>query len=761
MPPHGRRLFRARSERMDPCFVDVEAYSTPLGETKTRLVVTDAVHWYIANDVTEEPIMAALLTDPGVSLTADIMEVDGALVPPAKKMNRIHWKIEFELVMTPGSHLTGYSLSCPARRMSLDEIAPSLASLLTYCATATAPAPPLLSPPLPPTTLPPVCDAPTSAPPLPQPSKSAPATPAARALTAAEKRAAKEQRERDRAEKDAAKVAREAEREEARIAKETDRVAKEAERAAKEAERERKVREKEEARLEREREKQKRANVGNASIMDMFVRRTAKPVVPAAPLAESGSDLYFDQLFSPFFVKANAVLVPPRLFAAPVHSTFATPTDTTALDCLRSVRRNPAPPPLFPSQLLAPTSTRRLVSSNNEDADMGGALRFKLLQFREDHRPAYWGTWAKPATGVTARRPFARATGDVIDYEYDSEAEWESENDEDAEEIDSENEGAKGDEDEEEDAWETDDDDDDEGWLVKDASAGSGMALAASMATDAAGGGGGPAKRVARSLQAQIVGPFFPSESVDPWTCPHPQLEGMAIVFFRGASFFHFLLLVFCWFRVNGHVGLDISAPFDPRPMAKDGTMLLDATTAAPSTASRRSTITAFPEQHLLKFIRTVHGSPLSVTKLVDELKAKTEFAATSKAQLDVKLKQIAVKEKRLASRPCYYVREAILSELGLSPATLMPEENGGGNGGREELDDDDDEPLSSPPRPPSTPSPEEPSMMTLGQFFGRKGAIQAASPASKRTIRATSIDDDEQQESPAAKRARTVDQEE
>ncbi|XP_064459397.1 chromatin assembly factor 1 subunit A-like [Ornithodoros turicata] len=52
-------------------------------------------------------------------------------------------------------------------------------------------------------------------------------------------------------------------------------------------------------------------------------------------------------------------------------------------------------------------------------------LRAKLLQFCENVRPPYWGTWRKPMERVDGRRPFAKHT--VLDYEVDSDEEWEEE----------------------------------------------------------------------------------------------------------------------------------------------------------------------------------------------------------------------------------------------------------------------------------------------------------------------------------------------
>ncbi|KAE8743243.1 hypothetical protein FOCC_FOCC011178 [Frankliniella occidentalis] len=52
-------------------------------------------------------------------------------------------------------------------------------------------------------------------------------------------------------------------------------------------------------------------------------------------------------------------------------------------------------------------------------------LRAKFLQFHENHRPAYRGTWRKRSNFVTGRRPFGQEK--ILDYEFDSADEWEEE----------------------------------------------------------------------------------------------------------------------------------------------------------------------------------------------------------------------------------------------------------------------------------------------------------------------------------------------
>lgn len=60
----------------------------------------------------------------------------------------------------------------------------------------------------------------------------------------------------------------------------------------------------------------------------------------------------------------------------------------------------------------------------------------KLFKFKEDVRPAYFGTWTKSSKAISARRPLARDET-LLSYDYDSEAEWEEDPD-DAENIESE-----------------------------------------------------------------------------------------------------------------------------------------------------------------------------------------------------------------------------------------------------------------------------------------------------------------------------------
>lgn len=47
-----------------------------------------------------------------------------------------------------------------------------------------------------------------------------------------------------------------------------------------------------------------------------------------------------------------------------------------------------------------------------------------LLQFQEDSRPAYYGTFSKRSCIISGRKPFAKDENKVEDYDYDSGDEW-------------------------------------------------------------------------------------------------------------------------------------------------------------------------------------------------------------------------------------------------------------------------------------------------------------------------------------------------
>ncbi|XP_018495835.1 chromatin assembly factor 1 subunit A [Galendromus occidentalis] len=66
-----------------------------------------------------------------------------------------------------------------------------------------------------------------------------------------------------------------------------------------------------------------------------------------------------------------------------------------------------------------------VITRSNRDVDesCGGRMRAKLLQFAENYRPAYYGTWRKRCPQINGRRPFSKYCD--FDYAVDSDDEWE------------------------------------------------------------------------------------------------------------------------------------------------------------------------------------------------------------------------------------------------------------------------------------------------------------------------------------------------
>merc|ERR1719412_2547655 len=94
------------------------------------------------------------------------------------------------------------------------------------------------------------------------------------------------------------------------------------------------------------------------------------------------------------------------------------------------------------------------IGSVHKITNMTCTTKAKLLQFHENERPPYWGTWSKKSDVVGPRRPFARDCH-YLDYEYDSDDDWEEE--EEGESLSDE----EKDKEEDEEVKEEDDDEDD------------------------------------------------------------------------------------------------------------------------------------------------------------------------------------------------------------------------------------------------------------------------------------------------------------
>ncbi|XP_058393649.1 chromatin assembly factor 1 subunit A isoform X1 [Diceros bicornis minor] len=223
-----------------------------------------------------------------------------------------------------------------------------------------------------------------------------------------ERREKREKDEKEKAEKQRLKEERRKERQEAL-----------------EAKLEEKRKKEEEKRL---REEEKRIKAEKAEITRFF----QKPKTPQAPKTLAGSC----GKFAPFEIKEHMVLAPR----------CRTAFDQDLCDQLDQLLQQQSGEFSFLKDLKGRQPLRSgptTVSNRNTDICNSDVVivesgkvdgvpdrrkfgRMKLLQFSENHRPAYWGTWNKTTTVIHPRDPWAQDRK-LLDYEVDSDDEWEEE----------------------------------------------------------------------------------------------------------------------------------------------------------------------------------------------------------------------------------------------------------------------------------------------------------------------------------------------
>ncbi|XP_003460813.1 chromatin assembly factor 1 subunit A isoform X3 [Cavia porcellus] len=240
-------------------------------------------------------------------------------------------------------------------------------------------------------------------------------------------------REEARRRKEEARELREKERREKRAKGEQERAEKQRRREERRRERqealeaklEEKRRKEEEKRL---REEEKRIKAEKAEITRFF----QKPKTPQAPKTLAGSC----GNFAPFEIKEHMVLAPQcrasldqDLCARLDQLLQQQRGDFSFLEDLRGRRPLRAGPTALCSRA-AVAGNRNVVmiveSGKGDVPDRSRFGRMKLLQFSENHRPAYWGTWSKKTAVIRPRDPWAQDK-QLLDYEVDSDEEWEEE----------------------------------------------------------------------------------------------------------------------------------------------------------------------------------------------------------------------------------------------------------------------------------------------------------------------------------------------
>ncbi|KAI9263451.1 chromatin assembly factor 1 subunit A-domain-containing protein [Phascolomyces articulosus] len=250
-------------------------------------------------------------------------------------------------------------------------------------------------------------------------------------------------------------------------------------------------------------------------------------------------------------------------------------------------------------------------------------ISMKLLQFTEDVRPAYYGTWTKSSKKINGQKPLAKDE-DLVDYEHDSEGEWEPEGE--GEEIQS------GDEDDDDPASDIADPED-AGWLVPEGYLSEDEGVESD---DERTNQVRPAMRPTRkhtAIRPVIVGPIFEDGDLAE---DEPLKRYATRMLFNYPS----------------------NKPYNPFHMeTDDSTTNTKQVSSATEDPNKKS---VFTPQHENELINIIEGKKAeAMPKLVSEAKANWLLRDVSKRQLEMKIKDLAVKEKRGSdTKAAWHIKE-------------------------------------------------------------------------------------------------------
>lgn len=313
-------------------------------------------------------------------------------------------------------------------------------------------------------------------------------------------------------------------------------------------------------------------------------------------------------------------------------------------------------------------------------------LPAKILIFREDARPGYFGTWTRHSRIIGPRTPFARDPV-TLDYAYDSGEEWEEEGTGDADDVD---EGA------EEDDGATEADSDLDSWLVDDDVEEIGTPLEERGAEPLSAVLNFPVKRKAEGgerkidKKRKIVVPLVPFAKGPCWEsdvgqCTYEPFEPYRIQLFNGgylwSQYATFVLKIasdtpypidpFTFIsapqgkiqkilkETSSTVSPTFAIPFLPdRLVATSGTTPTAAAstsstaTTAPSATTKRTSSTAtpktsFPEAHLPILVSKINALATSnITFLVESIYQDLRTHKVKKNAIEAKVKEVGEKCK-------------------------------------------------------------------------------------------------------------------
>ncbi|KAI8356772.1 chromatin assembly factor 1 subunit A-domain-containing protein [Choanephora cucurbitarum] len=444
-----------------------------------------------------------------------------------------------------------------------------------------------------------------------------------------EKRKKKEEEKRKKEEEKKQREEEKKQREEEKRQREEEKKQREEEKRQREEE---KKRQKEEERRQKEEEKKKREEEKRKKEQSQL-RLTSLFSKTSESIQEKTLEPVRPTLFPAFYIKDHVEIVDIHQFSQPGSSIDEFKRQLTAQQHPVSIQQFISDLPAESKQkrgATTPVDIRTLLLPGSADLlnvpNVRLVLRMKLLQFMENVRPAYFGTFTQRSRTVHGRNPFGRDT-DVFNYEHDSEAEWEPEG-------------------EGEDIHSDEDDDDpnvdmidpeDAGWLVPEGYLSDSEGVDdedKDSKDDRMHSIKHASKRVA--IRKVVLGPYFEGET-----------EEMEVFKQFETQFFTDL----------SEGGYD---PFSTKHLQNAATSTTDASNTAAHTATTVQHKLEFTEEQSQALINVIHEkSKESIPNLVIEAKSNSFLKDVSKRQLEAKIKDIAIKEKRGAdTKPTWYLKD-------------------------------------------------------------------------------------------------------
>ncbi|KAK6372845.1 hypothetical protein LTR64_004764 [Lithohypha guttulata] len=291
----------------------------------------------------------------------------------------------------------------------------------------------------------------------------------------AEETARKEEEKRRLAEeKEISRRAKDLEKAEKQKVKDAGKALKDAQKAQKAAEKKQKDAEKEAERLRKERSQMRLGNFFSKPKTEATPPSTPEDVSDGASSRRSSvvsidaerptfepkklnqpSNPDYEKFILPFFIADNTEIAPANRFKLDREVVFQVTTDSeaTQLDLReqfgRPVKRLRKTIPVRDIIQNIQATGLDIIELDSPALEALSRASYKCLQFKEDVRPPYQGTYTRAVSPRTTkklkRNPFTRALPET-NYDYDSEAEWEppGEDDEDLDEEDEMSDGEDG-----------------------------------------------------------------------------------------------------------------------------------------------------------------------------------------------------------------------------------------------------------------------------------------------------------------------------